>query len=1019
MSDKILKALMQLFAIIANSERLTGHGRSIVELFLKQQLSQSSVPRYLQFFDEYLEVLRGRDKTGREKKRVSVNSVKVLRICTDINHELNQQQKYVVLIRLLEFAYSSSEDITEQELEFLSTVAEVFNISKDDYDSCLILVSSKSPGTVADSQHFISLSSTEPASSGLTKHIVNKGFQGTAIFLYFESTGILFMRYFGDDTVKCNGQGCIPGQVYVISPGTVIRGTRSNPVYYNDIIRSFLKDQLPEPILFTAESLEYEFRNGKKGLHDFSFEATSGEMIGIMGGSGAGKSTLLNLLNGNYTPSAGKVKVNGISIHDEGTLLEGVVGYVPQDDLLIDDLTVYQNLFYNSKLCFGDLDNSSIDKLVGETLVSLGLWEIRDLKVGNVFNKTISGGQRKRLNIALELVRKPAVLFVDEPTSGLSSMDSENVMDLLKELSVSGKLIFVVIHQPSSDIFKLFDQLIILDLGGYPVYFGNPTDSLSYFKSYSGHADAEINECIECGNINPDLVFNILESKVLDEYGNITQNRKITPKEWYEHYVKTKVSNDFDSKQHNRPDVNYNKPSRLRQLQVFFTRDVLSKLKNTQYMLINFLEAPLLAFILAYFLRYFDPSGEYIYSENMNMPAYLFMCVIVALFMGLTVSAEEIIRDRKIQARESFLNLSRSSYLFSKVAILFMLSAIQTLSFVLIGNAILGIHGMNQYYFLILFSVSCFSNMLGLNISSAFNSAVTIYILIPFLIIPQIILSGVIVSFDKLNPNVTSQEHVPLIGEVMASRWAFEALAVQQFTGNRYERNFFMNDKRMNEALFKKDFWAVHMSDLLDSIKTYEASGSGARSLLFINEFTKEKASGMPLKLDVDAQNILTQRPTNWHTQLKSEIENIRQYYIGEYKTARQKKDDIVVALEKQIGAKGLTMLKKQNANESLTELVNNSGDFNYMITYNDEYYRRFRPIYMNGSSNGFLRAPFYVSRKNVFGNFYNTYWVNMGVIWMMSLMLFLTLYFDLLKKGIHGLERVSEKIPALKVKRR
>src|SRR5690606_10976686 len=115
-------------------------------------------------------------------------------------------------------------------------------------------------------------------------------------------------------------------------------------------------------------------------------------------------------------------------------------------------------------------------------LLTLGLADSRDLKVGNPLEKTISGGQRKRLNIALELIREPSVLFVDEPTSGLSSRDSENIMDLLKELALKGKLVFAVIHQPSSDIFKMFDKLIIMDTGGYPIYYGNPVDSIIYFK---------------------------------------------------------------------------------------------------------------------------------------------------------------------------------------------------------------------------------------------------------------------------------------------------------------------------------------------------------------------------------------------------------------------------------------------------------------------------------------------------------------------------------------------------------
>ena len=372
-------------------------------------------------------------------------------------------------------------------------------------------------------------------------------------------------------------------------------------------------------------------------------------------------------------------------------------------------------------------------------------------------------------------------MFVDEPTSGLSSRDSENIMDLLKELALKGKLVFVVIHQPSSDIFKMFDKLMILDVGGYPIYYGNPVDSVIYFKTLVNHANSDESECVVCGNVNPEQVFNIIESKVLDEFGNITQNRKISAKEWNESY-KNKIEKKVEdiSNVLEMPQSRFKVPSKLKQFKVFVTRDVLSKLTNTQYLLINFLEAPILAFILAVLVKYFntDLSNKvgYVFRENENLPAYVFMAVVVALFIGLTVSAEEIIRDRKIQKRESFLNLSKGSYLWSKITIMFVLSAIQTFLFVMVGNSVLEIKGMYSEYWLVLFSSSCFANMLGLNISASFNSAVTIYILIPFLIIPQLLLSGVIVKFDKLNPSISSQNFVPFTGEVMTSRWAFEAV---------------------------------------------------------------------------------------------------------------------------------------------------------------------------------------------------------------------------------------------------
>jgi hypothetical protein len=174
------------------------------------------------------------------------------------------------------------------------------------------------------------------------------------------------------------------------------------------------------------------------------------------------------------------------------------------------------------------------------------------------------------------------------------------------------------------------------------------------------------------------------------------------------------------------------------------------------------------------------------------------MSVVVSLFLGMMVSAEEIIKDRKILKREAFLHLSRFSYINSKIILLFVLSGIQTLLYVVAGNLILGIHGMTLSYWLILFSTSCFANLVGLNISAGLNSVVAIYILIPFILVPQLLLSGTIVGFDYLNPAIASRVNVPLVGDIMTSRWTFEALAVEQFRNNKYERIFYPYDKEIS-----------------------------------------------------------------------------------------------------------------------------------------------------------------------------------------------------------------------------
>ncbi|NJK86690.1 MAG: hypothetical protein HC906_12695 [Bacteroidales bacterium] len=255
-------------------------------------------------------------------------------------------------------------------------------------------------------------------------------------------------------------------------------------------------------------------------------------------------------------------------------------------------------------------------------MADLGLFEIRNLKVGSTLNKLISGGQRKRLNIGLELMREPYLLFVDEPTSGLSSTDSELVMDLLKEQTRKGKLIVVNIHQPSSDIFKQFDKLMVFDQGGRMVYFGNPVESLVYFKSKNQLINADSGECLTCGNINPEQVLQVIELKSVSPKGNYTNLRIRPPEEWYTLFRNNNelTYKNLLIKKKPLPPILFNIPDKFSQFKIYLSRNVKAKLADRFYLLLNLLEAPLLAFILAIFTKYSkgtpDDPGAYIFSEN-------------------------------------------------------------------------------------------------------------------------------------------------------------------------------------------------------------------------------------------------------------------------------------------------------------------------------------------------------------------------------------------------------------------
>ncbi|HER08327.1 MAG TPA: ATP-binding cassette domain-containing protein, partial [Bacteroides sp.] len=484
MSEEILKALMQLFAIVARPEGDATDRRLVVESFLKRQLNQELVAEYLEVFDEFYRkhVEEEEEKVTRKQRLLARRSVRVLRICTAINEELAQPQKIIVLFQLLEFIKTETEEVTEQEMEFVTTVADTFNIPGEDYD--LIRNFVLSDNQLEDTPDYLLVDNKKGIPSGKqVKHIYRENLVGQIRFIHIRSSNLYFVKYVGQAELYMNGQLLEPFKTYPLTTGSSLRNQQIAPVYYSDVVASFVGDMVKSKIVFEASHLTYRFKSGAIGLHDVGFTERSGRLVGIMGASGAGKTTLLNVLNGTSQPTRGEVRINGINIYSGDPDIEGIIGYVSQDDLLIEELSVYQNLYYNAKLCFDNYSEVQLMETVHRVLSNLGLFEIRDIQVGTPLNKKISGGQRKRLNIALELIREPAVLFLDEPTSGLSSRDSENILDLLKELSFKGKLVFVVIHQPSSDIFKMFDRLLIMDKGGYLIYNGNPIDSIMYFKS--------------------------------------------------------------------------------------------------------------------------------------------------------------------------------------------------------------------------------------------------------------------------------------------------------------------------------------------------------------------------------------------------------------------------------------------------------------------------------------------------------------------------------------------------------
>ena len=1009
MSEEILKALMQLFALIAKQDGgVEDEEQRFVYDFLVQQVADAKVKEYYTLFEEYAG-LKGQTMALPENDEIKltsvIDSVKILGICKKINKTLNQDQKVVVLLRLYELV-NADKKFTNQRMEIITTVADVFKMPKNEKNDIEYFVTDNSSHELVEKNLLIINDNGRIPDN--FRYLATEKLDGDIIILSVPSVGLYFIKYTGNEDIYLNGLTVSNRRIYLFASGSAIRIPKGKPVYYSDIASHFLLDKTPTRISYDARDLSFIFPDGVPGIRKINFSENQGKLVGIMGASGSGKTTLLNILSGLTKPKSGNILINGINLYEQKDKLHGILGFIPQDDLLIEELTIFQNLYYNAKLCFQNIPENEIIELVDKILSSLGLIDIKYLKVGSVLNKLISGGQRKRLNIALELIREPSILFVDEPTSGLSSRDSENVMDLLRELALKGKLIFVVIHQPSSEIYKMFDRIIILDVGGYLIYYGNPIEAVMYFKRMDTQINSEIGECPICGNVNPELIFNIIESRVIDEFGNYTSERKVSPETWSKLFEQEKsIIKPLTVVE--APRKNLQIPGRFSQFRIFAVRDFLSKISNRQYVLLTMLEAPALGFILSYIIRYIaDPtSSVYIFRENENIPIYIFMSLIVALFLGLTVSAEEIFRDRKILKREAFLNLSKSSYLMSKIIILFFISAIQALLFVLIGNSILGIKGMTLAYWFALFTTAACANLIGLNVSASFNSAITIYIIIPLIMIPMMVLSGAMFSFDKLNRTIGSVGKVPWIAEIMPTKWSYEALMVHQFKSNRFQRQFYKVRKDESIADFKQVYLLPELNKRVDLVfEEFQSTGQIKKTAddlkLIKNELSKENVLVHSIAFE-QINNLFPEKvsPEVFY-QLRLHLAKLNDYYSREFVMATTQRENMILYyMEQKPGLYNRN--KDMYQNESVEEHVRKVFEKNEMVEYHNELIQQIDPIYKDPLPGNWLsfRSHFFAPRKYFLGSFFDTYWFNMGFIWFLTIVFYITLYYDLLKKLI------------------
>lgn len=753
MNRQTLSSILKLFAISANKQNDSDTTSIILKFksFLGETIENTYIDEYTAEFEKALE-----EYASFSNKRLSLNSVRLIKICNETSRNLSPDDRIQVLFYLEKLLFPA----TEQSEEFMQLVADIYETEEKTLNQIKNLHSEN-----ANNCHPI---------------ICNEETAGT--FVVF-SENLATIKSFGELLV--NGQKIANGETELIGINSIVSTTDNRKYYLKDLITlaGAIRNNNKFSLILNDLCIK---RKGKTFVHPLSCKMQSGELIGIMGRSGSGKTTLLKAIAG-----AEKSYTGQIFKRSENDNYDFSRSYLPQANALIPLFTVREHL--EQRLDFLQ-ENDNRDYRIKQALESV---ELEDF-ANNIAAKSdgspwqISGGQQKRLGIAMEMLANPDVFILDEPTSGLSSTDSLKIVALLRKIASEGKVVIASIHQPDYETFMMFDKILIIDDGGYPVFYGKPSESAEYFRRLTGRIDKE--SLLET-HFNPGVILNIITETTHD-------NQRITsPEEWYRKFVEN--SGSYPTLTFIKP-LNKRKTNGLKsfasQLKFSFKCDLRNKIRTAMIIAIP----PLMAVAMSLLTR-FSHSDEYAYYSNPNIPAWLMMLLITAFFLGLVVSAHEFIFLRQFHRNEHIINDKSTSLSLAKITKYIVHSAIMSLMLTLPATLIEG----NLFFFGKLFVVNwlltfcgCLTSMI---ISLFFRSISTVYLLIPIIVIPQMIFSGGLVQYDNFNKHFVKDDGMPLFANLMPIRWADEACITEAYLINPVEQAIFEAKVSLYEAAEKQE----------------------------------------------------------------------------------------------------------------------------------------------------------------------------------------------------------------------
>lgn len=698
---------------------------------------------------------------------------------------------------------------------------------------------------------------------------------------------VMFIRF---DVLRAQGEmiiresngpvlvdGVLVKQSALLHDGSLIRLSGSQAVRCRFSER-FLDEERTLIESLQVEDLIHDFGPDARALDHINFEVKRGEMLCIIGPSGSGKSTLLAVLSGQREPTRGKVKLNGIPLYERREQLVSFIAHMPQEEALNPQLTVREHLRHAVTIRRPALSLAEHERRVDSMLAELGLQSIAQRRVGSPGDKTISGGERSRLNLGVDLGSRAEVFLFDEPISGLSSKDSEHVAETLRSLARE-KIVIASLHRPGAPVLRLFDKVLLLDSGGRLAYFGTPAQMVGYFRDACEELAISHPSVTAKSPLGADFVFDVLETPLSSIGGgsNTGAARRFPSSFWQERFESVNLMQSLqqgassisrlgefvgDSQLPIPPQPSRRLRAVLAVFATHFQRSLLSKLRNRGTIYSTCLEAPLLAALVAITLRS-SSEGAYHFASALHIPAYLFLSATVAMFLGLTNSATEVLRDRPILRRERNCQSGAGSYVFAKFAALGLVASVQCLAYLLVGNYFLEIDGTLSDLWLWMTLTAWTGTGMALVISALVRTERAALTTVPLLLVPQMLLAGALVPYKEMNHGLFSNAQevrerggVPVPAVVMPLRYAYEAMIVAQATRNPFESERLRLQRRIDNIRSLKEPMDAQQSERFDLVKEglRRLLASGARSrdeaLSIITRIRRISTSGSRIEVE-------------------------------------------------------------------------------------------------------------------------------------------------------------------------